>query len=222
MQTDIEFRYFSKKIVLSIVLGFYLSLAIGQAKEVYLNDDFVEITKAEFEKPHDPNIFYKLKFELDTLTAHIKVQRIKKGKVTQELLDLIRCELSTLANQPIPQENLLVINYYHGPDPCNSGDHSYTRDMYNLYAKKVSKLSDVSQFYVCKSENGTRSRFGKDIQWIHDKNGTIEKTFLPVQYPCGSFVLLDSAGNFYVQKGEYNVLDLLKLLKKPEVIFSSD
>ena len=47
-----------------------------EEKAAKFNDDFVEITKAEFEEPHDPNFFYKLRFELDTVTAHVKVQRM--------------------------------------------------------------------------------------------------------------------------------------------------
>ena len=208
--------------ILSIAFLLLAGIASAQQKEVYLNDDFVEITKAEFNEPHDPYVYYKLKYESDTVTVNVKVQRIKKGKVTPELLDEIRKELSLLSDQPVPEGHLLVINYYHGPDPCNSGNHRYFRGVFKRYVNKVRKMPEVNQFFIYKNKEGIESAFGKQHTWIEDRQGIIEKTFLPLHYPCGSFVVLDKTGRFYIHKGEYNVFDLLELIENPETIFTSD
>lgn len=55
-------------------------------------------------------------------------------------------------------------------------------------------------------------RYGKKINWLSDEIGTIKETFFPLNYPCGSYVLIDKSGNYYVQKGEYYILEIIDLL----------
>ncbi|MDN6309416.1 MAG: hypothetical protein ACTHY4_08285 [Flavobacteriaceae bacterium] len=73
-------------------------------------------------------------------------------------------------------------------------------------------MDNINQFFMYKSSEGTRS-YGKKIDWISDEFGTIEETFLPLNYPCGSYVLIDEDGNYYVQKGEYYILEIIDLSK---------
>jgi hypothetical protein len=203
----------------------FLSLTLStfaQKKEVYLNDNLIKITKTDFEKIEDPSKFYHLQFELDTLIANVKVQRIKKGKISNELLNSIKSELSTISGEPIPNSNTILINYYHGLDRCNStGDKSYVRVKYKRFLKKLKKVNDLSSFFMYKSPEGTKD-YGQQLNWIKDEFGTIEKTFLPLHYPCGSYVLIDSNGNYYVQKGEYNLSRIINLLKDKETTFAND
>ena len=182
----------------------------------------IEITKTDFEKAEDPSKFYHLQFELDTLIANVKVQRIKKGKISNELLNTIKSELSTISGEPIPGSHTILINYHHGLDWCNStGDKSYVRVKYKRFLKKLKKMNDVSSFLMYKSPEGTKD-YGQQLNWIKDEFGTIEKTFLPLHYPCGSYVLIDSNGNYYVQKGEYNLNRIINLLKDKETTFAND
>src|SRR5690606_2360287 len=92
----------------------------AQKKEVYLNDDLSEISQFEFNKKNDFYKYYSLQFETDSLITNIKVQRVKKGKISNEKLDSIKSELFKLSNQKIPDSNLIIINYYPGLDRCNS------------------------------------------------------------------------------------------------------
>lgn len=189
------------KKLFTLILGLSIISTFAQKKEIYLNDDLVEITQADFKKTDDPYKFYNLRFELDTLIANVKVQRIRKGKVSDELLNSIKSELSTISGDSIPNENFIVINYYHGLDRCNStGDKSYVRRKYKRFLKKMKKMKNVSQFFMYKSPEGTKD-YGKQLNWIKDEFRTIEKTFLPLHYPCGSYM------------GEYNIEKIIELLK---------
>jgi len=58
------------------------------------------------------------------------------------------------------------------------------------------------------------------LKWYKDQSGIIEKTFFPIPYPCGSYVLIDENGNFYVQKGEYNIEEIIYLIKDKKTTFS--
>jgi hypothetical protein len=197
----------------TLILGLITISTFGQKKEMYLNDDLVEITQTDFKKADVPYKFYNLRFELDSLIANVKVQRIRKGKITNELLDSIKSELLTISGDSIPKNNFIITNYYHGLDRCNSsGDKSYVRAKYKRFLKKINKTKNISQFFMYKSPEGTKE-YGKQLNWIKDEFGTIEKIFLPLHYPCGSYVLINSDGNYYVQKGEYNIERIIDLLK---------
>lgn len=208
--------------LLILILGFITVSTFGQKKEIYLNDDLVEITQADFKKTDIQYQFYNLRFELDTLIANVKVQRIRKGKISNEMLDSIKSELSTISGDSIPKNNFIVINYYHGLDRCNSsGDKSYVRAKYKRFLKKIKKNGNVSQFFMYKSPEGTKE-YAKQLKWIKDEFGTIEKLFLPLHYPCGSYVLIDSDGNYYIQKGEYNIERIIDLLKDKKTTFANN
>ena len=210
-----------KKKIFTLIFGLLTISTVAQKKEIYLNDDIVEITQADFKKTDKPYEFYNLRFELDTLIANVKVQRIRKGKVSNELLNLIKSELSAISGDSIPSDNFIVINYYHGLDRCNSsGDKSYARGKFKWFLKKLKKMKNVSHFFVYKSPEGTKD-YGKQLNWIKDEFGTIEKTFLPIHYPCGSYVLIDSNGNYYVHKGEYNIDQIIDLLQDKKTTFAN-
>lgn len=191
------------KITLFIFFIFLNSVvAIGQVKEVYANDDLEIITKAEFDKVTKGPRILNMTFDLDTLKIHVKVETIKKGKLAKSKFDTIRKELSTLSNSSIPTENIIIIDYYQAFDTCwETANRSFVRSRYKNYVKRIKKDKDVSQFFMYKTADEL-AFFGKDLQWIEDKYGTIEKTFFPIQYPCSGYVLINKEGNFYVQKGE--------------------
>ena len=207
--------------ILTYLICLYSIVSFGQKKEIYANDDLIEITKSEFNKEKDLHKSYNMRFVLDTLIVNVKVQRVKKGKVSKIKLDSVRNELSTVSDQNIPKNNILIINYYHGLDGCNStGDKSYVRGKYKGYLRKLKKLKNVNQFFIYKSPEGTVG-YGKQLNWIKDKSGIIEKTFLPIHYPCGSYVIIDENGNFYIQKGEYNIDNIIGLIKNKKKTFAN-
>ena len=209
-----------KKIYFVLLSFLFSTIVFGQGKEIYLNDTLDQITKADFTKSIDRINRYPITFISDTAIVHVAVERVTTGKITKEQLDLVRNELSSISKQNIPKENAIVINYYHGLDKCNKGgDSKIFSDRVSDYVRKVNKLTNVSQFFVYKSPEGT-TKYGKQITWHHDAAGLISNLFLPLPYPCGSYILLDELGNCFVSKGEYNLDNIITLLKNKELTFS--
>ena len=208
-----------RSFTLTLCFCLFWFLNHAQVKKVYLNDDLVKISEAEFEK-NEPFQFYYLSFDLDTLIANVKVQRIEKGNITLTKLDSIKREISISANQNISPNDILIINYYPGPDRCRaSAEKSYVRARYEKFSKKVEQLENVRQFFIYKSPEGTED-FGK-INWIKDESDILQKTFFPIHYPCGSFVIIDKDGNFYLRKGEYDITTIIDLLENRKSTFAN-
>ncbi|MCK5730633.1 MAG: hypothetical protein KAH68_06140 [Draconibacterium sp.] len=211
-----------KRILLTFTLGLLYFSSLGQAREIYLDDDLNTISKSKFDFRNEQYHHYNLRLDLDTLIVNIKVQRIKKGKISKMKLDSIRNELFGSTNKKIERDNILVINYYPGLDKCNSsGDISYVKEKYKRYLKELGKIENIEQFFIYKSSDGTK-RYGKKLKWFPDKSNIIEKTFFPIHYPCGSFVIIDLDGSFYLMKGEHNIYDIIFLLKDKKTTFANN
>lgn len=202
------------------ILLFIISntILLAQKKEIFVTDDFISITETEyFAVSKDPSII-SMRFETDTLAVNMVAKRVKKGTISKQSLDSIRNDLSKLSGKEISKENIIVVNYHHGKDKCNSGGSGRVKSLYETYLKNIEKLSGVSQFFMYKSSEG-KKKYGKKLRWIHDKNSMIESSFFPVNYPCGSFVLIDEKGNYYVRKGEYILSKIIDLLNNKQITF---
>ena len=210
------------KLFISIFFFLTFLLSFGQKKDIYVNEDLEVISKEEFNKNHYTKGYLYLKYEteIDSVFANINVQREKKGKISTKLLDSIKLNLSSDINY-FSENEFIVINYYPGKDQCNStGNKDFVKEKYRNFIREIEKNKQVKQFFVCKDIEGTES-YGK-INWINDENAIIENTFFPLHYPCGSFVLIDSLGNFYSYKGEYNIDNIHDLLKDRKIFVISD
>jgi hypothetical protein len=208
------------KLFISIFFFLTFLFSFGQKKDIYVNEDLNEIVKKDFNKINVSDGYLKLKFEVDSVFVNVNVKRIKKGKIATNLLDSIKLNLSSDINF-FSENDFFVINYYPGKDQCNSsGNKDFVKEKYRNFIREIKKNKQVKQFFVCKDVEGTET-YGK-INWINDKNAIIEKTFFPLHYPCGSFVLIDSLGNFYSYKGEYNIDNIHNLLKDSKTFIISD
>ena len=206
-----------KRIILLFLL-ISLNNSFGQTKKIYLNDDLKNISESEFNKPSKEST-YNLRFDLDTLIVNVKVLRVKKGKISRQKLDSIKANLSKSSRNEIIKNGIIIINYFPGPDKCNSGPgSSYLREKYRRYLRKLSRNENVSQFFVYKSIEGTK-KYGRKLEWIADNGNIVEKTFFPIHYNCGSFALIDENGNYYLAKGEYDIEQIIKLIQNKEKTF---
>lgn len=198
-----------KKITLLVLILNCLNL-VGQNQMIYANDDLEIITKKEFDKIKKEDGYLKLKFTADTVLVNVNVKRVKKGKISISLLDSIKSNLSS-DSEYFNKNDIVVINYYPGKDNCNTtGNKNSAKLNFNFYFKRIKKQKNVKQFFVYKSIEGTES-YG-DLDWLNDKEGFIENIFFPIHYPCGSFVLIDSKGNYYCYRSEYNFEEIFNLL----------
>ena len=209
-----------KHILILFLLGF-IYVSYGQTKEIFLNDDLDSISEKEFNKKTRGRT-YNLKFNLDTLIVNVKVLRVRKGKISYEVLKSIKANLSEASGTEIDEKNILVINYYPGLDICNSGAGSASlRQKFSRYLRKINSFENVSQFFVYKTKKGTE-KYGRKLDWIIDSEHLIENTFFPIHYNCGSFALIDEIGNYYLYKGEYDIEKIIDLIKNKKKTFSGN
>jgi len=192
----------TKALIISIFCLF-TSLSYCQKKELYFNDDLESITKSEFYSKTSNEKDFLLKFESDSSFVNFIVLRKKSGQIKLSLLDSIKSFLGTKSQQKLNNEDILIVNYYPGNDPCSSPSYKISfKNKYLKYGRKIDKLKNVKQFFIYKSSDEI-NRFGKQIRWMHDDNQLIERTFFPIPSPCGGFIFLKNNGTYLVQRGEY-------------------
>lgn len=186
-----------------LLITLFHLLSFGQKKELYVNDDFEYISKTEFDKKSEQPLDYNLRFELDSAYLNVKVSRYKKGKLKLMVFDSIKNIFLKNKNAEFNNNDIFLINYYPGNDKCSTeGYKSNFKSKYNQYHKKFDKIENLKQLFLYKSDDGLKG-FGNKIDWQFDVNNLIEKTFYPIPYPCGGYVIIDSKGNYISERGEY-------------------
>lgn len=184
-------------------------LLFSQKKELYVNDDFEYITKTEFDKKPEYKLDYIRRFDLDSCYLNVKVSRYKKGKIKISLLDSIKKSFNDVNLEKLYADDILVINYYPGNDPCSSSSYKKNfTEKYNQFYKKINNIAKVKQLFVYKTHEGLKD-FGGNMHWQPDRFNLIENTFYPIHYPCGGYVIIDSKGNYISERGEYCYTEML-------------
>ncbi len=146
-------------------------------------------------------LIINLRFELDSAYLNVKVSRYKKGKIELKILDSIKKVF--YKNKKFNDNEIFLINYYPGNDRCSTdGYKSSFKSYYSQYRRKFDKIENLKQLFVYKSNDGLKG-FGNKINWQSDIDNLIEKTFYPIPYPCGGYVIIDSKGNYISERGEY-------------------
>ncbi len=210
-----------KKLLCFIILIISLTLGYSQKREVYVDDDLNNISKESFEQNRDLSKFLYLTFSDDSLIVNLKTERIVKGKISKENLSSIREFLVQSSGEKISDTNNLVINYWPGNQYCElPNDLRIMNQRTKAYQKKIAKIQNSSQFYVAADLNGI-DKLG-NIQWNLDSKSILKELFFKYPYTCGSFVLIDNQGNYYLFKGEYSYSQIFELLKKPKTTFANN
>lgn len=109
----------------------------------------------------------------------------------------------------------LIIYYYPGKDPCNSGGMYAVRKEY-LYSakrlsKKIRKITNVNELRLYKNEEGLTTK--EDLNWKKDPNALIENLFFNYHYGCESFVIINKE-KYSAVFGEYGHEQATKALKE--------
>ncbi|WGK64983.1 hypothetical protein [Croceiramulus getboli] len=195
--------------------------SLAQTKETYVDGDLNQIAKTVFDQNDLSRSHYRLRVDLDTLIAPIKVQRNRKGKLAPDTLKTIKSLLAKSTGQTVPDNHTLAINYHHGPNACLKEAHKPVwKYLIKKYYRKLEKLENVSSFFLYNQAEGL-DQFDDRISWTPDPDLIITQQFFPIHYPCGSFVLIDPDGNYYLNRGEYHLHRIIDLLRVPEDTFSA-
>tara|TARA_B100001179_G_C18594184_1_gene406302 strand:+ start:1171 stop:1809 length:639 start_codon:yes stop_codon:yes gene_type:complete len=210
-----------KRLLCFIIIVISISSGISQTREIFLNDNLEEITKESFEQNRDLSKFLYLTFSTDELIVNLKTKRVVKGKISDENLSLVRKFLFHSIGKKIPDNNNVVINYWPGNEYCElPNDPRIFQQRTKKYQKKIAKVENSSQFFVTADLNGI-DKIG-DVQWNVDSESIFQNLFFENPYHCGSFVLIDSEGNYYLYKGEYDYSQIFELLKNEKTTFANN
>lgn len=170
--------------------------------QTYYDLDNNEIDKATFEDLEKSKKIYSV--SNDSLKI-FKLMSINKSYETGSLdsKELIN-DLNQKLNLKIETTKPLIIYYYPGKDPCNSGGRYSVRSE-NLkwnkqLSRKVRKIADVTVLRIYKNKEGLVTF--KDYDWKKDPNKLIENNFFRYDYGCEGFIIIDK-DEYYFGFGEY-------------------
>jgi len=194
-----------KKILLTFLFGVLIysctSTRIENDKTKYFDENNVEISKSKFKRIRSTN--KRLDIQGDSIHHKKLILREKQGKLSNKtsLVLLLEKEL----NQEIDSMKPIVIIYYPGKDPCNSGGSAPIESRLNWYAQLENGINQIAQtkpIYIYKEKDGLE-KYDSLLTWHKDPEGKVEKLFFEYHYPCSSFVVISKDGNYISYFGEF-------------------
>ena len=186
--------------------------------QTYYDADNNKIDKTTFDKLLAGKEYYHV--ENDSLKAFKLMYRNNRGESGSlgDSENLFK-ELNTKLHLKLDSSKPLIIYYYPGKDPCNSGGMYSIRREYlksdKQLAKKVKAIADVNVLRIYKNKEGLTTI--KDHDWKKDPNALIENLFFNYHYGCESFVIINKSNylTFFGEYGHKQVTESLKeILKK--------
>ena len=170
-------------------------------KTKYFDVNNVEINRAKFNRLRSSNSF--LDIPGDSVNHKKLALREKSGKITN------RSEIESLLEKQIDREldsnKPLVIIYHPGKDPCNSSGTATkksTRIYFRQLEKGINNIAQTKPIYIFKDKDGLDEK-GQVLTWHKDPEGIFERLFFEYHYPCSSFVVISSDGNYRSYFGEF-------------------
>ena len=210
---------FPKRLQFSLLLILTASAGLVAQTEVYVNEWQETISKEEYDKEESESYFY-LDYETEDLIVHVKAKRTLKGSLEKMTHELLRENLYSRLGEDINESAVMVIIYSPGMDDClRTGNRSSIRSSFRRLKTTIENIDHTDLFYVYNEPEANKT-YGKDLNWIQDKQKIIQELFFPIHFPCGSFVLIDQKGNYYAFRGEYAVDQIMEGLNEPEITFS--
>ena len=184
-------------------------------KKKYLDINKNEITEKQFCKQKNYKVNHPVFIQYDSLKIGMLVRRKNIGKLDKIELNQLRQYLSRLSNGKINSYKAIVLNYLSStPITPYFGKKSHWTIFKKDYLKNLNKIPNVQQIWINNPDNQNLEYFHNDrIKWIEDSNRIIEKLFFPFEFEFGSFVVINSNGNYisyYAEYGKKEVLDFTK------------
>lgn len=183
-------------------------------KIIFADEDLNILSKEEYLKNPLQKKHFEYEAENDSSIIRIKVERQKFGRIDKATNQKIRIYLQNLSNSPIDSSKTIIINYFPSVDKCQGKDNwnSFFIQKCNNYIKELEKINNISQFFIFKDENAVKN-FGRKFKWYKDENKLIEKNFFKFHYPCFSYIIIKPNGNYYSERGEYNISSIPEKVK---------
>ncbi len=192
-----------RKILTIIIIGLIIySCSSSQRDFTYIDIDNKEISKSKFRQKRSTNKY--LDVQIDSLNQKKLIERTKKGKI--ENLKIYRSLISNKSSEKIDFSKPIVVLYYPGKDPCNSSGSATKESLENWHKTLedgIQQLKANAPFYLYKEKEGLEKYEGV-IKWYKDPDGLTEKLFFEHHYPCSSFVVISSSGEYVSYFGEFS------------------
>jgi hypothetical protein len=185
----------------------------------YFDENYEEITEKEYgEKLRTFNFF-----EVPGDSAHHRLLTTgrESGRITNR--KVLESLLEKTTGQDLDSSKPLVILYYPSPDPCNSSGTKkkrLIREWYSELEEGLDQVVNVKPVYIYKESQGL-DKYDGVVKWHKDPQRIVEKLFFKYHYPCSSFVVISSEGDYICVFGEHGkevVWEATYLLQSPRPV----
>ena len=194
-----------KKLLLQLIVGI-LILSCASSKHNsdntrYFNEKNKEIKKEKFDRIRSSNKL--LDIPGDSLNHKRLTLRENRGKINNR--SYIESLLEKQIGRELDASKPIIIVYYPGKDPCNSGG-SATKASRKLWYEEleegINQIAQTKPLYIYKESDGLNKYKGVMV-WHKDPENIIEQSFFNYHYPCSSFVVISKNGNYISYFGEF-------------------
>lgn len=189
------------KNLLKFILLITLIFSCSASKEyTYFDENNVEIDKKTYIKKKQTGEL--LGIQLDSTKLKLTT-REKRGTLTNmpKFIETLEVGLNITLDTTKP----IAVIFYPGEDSCNSGGtgkNEWIKNWYKQLEDGLQQVAEIKPLYIYKDSKGLESYDGL-LDWKQDPNQFIENLFFKHHYPCNSFVVISSKGDYISYFGEF-------------------
>lgn len=184
-----------------ILLNIFILACSSTKNQSYFDENNTEISQQEFNKKKKQTIKF-LSVAVDSVNYKLTT-REKRGTLTNisKFIETLEkgLDITLEPNKPI------AIVFYPGKDECNSTINANTErtvKWHNQLKEGLQQIAQTNPLYIYKDSKGLENHKGL-IDWKQDPNQFIENLFFKYHYPCNSFVVVSSKGDYISYFGEF-------------------
>jgi hypothetical protein len=210
----ITFEIMRRTILQFLISQSFLLSQISFAQKIYRNEMGGIITRESYEDQILNGPYFGVPG--NDPDEQVLIHRMPFGKV-----DNPNMFYQALGLEPVSEPGKpLVVIFYPGKDECNStgsneGNTKAYKKAHEWLVKNIAKKGGNGPIYLYKNPSGLE-KYAGIMTWIPDPSQLFEQTFFKFHYPCRSFVVIDSSGNYRAILGEFPNNQIIEALKKLE------
>ena len=166
----------------------------------YFDENTIEISKKDFNKKKKTGGF--LEITIDSMSRKLTT-REKRGTLNNmpKFIETLEAGLNTKLYTSKP----ISIIFYPGQDDCNrvlSTRTDMALERFKQLEVGLQQVANIKPLYIYKDAKGLENYEGL-LDWKEDPNQFIEHLFFKHHYPCNSFVVISSKGDYISYFGEF-------------------
>ncbi|HFA47805.1 MAG TPA: hypothetical protein ENJ95_02160 [Bacteroidetes bacterium] len=204
-----------------ILLALPFIISAQKNNDFYFDENGNSIKKSKFEKKVYKDGYLDIKEIRNDSVMHRLVFREEEGTINKNDLGQLRDYLKKCTGETFSSNEIIVIIYYPGKDPCNSSgvantDRFLIKKYHQNLKQGLEEQGNVHLVNLYKSYEGLKPQKGI-VKWYPDVDGEIEQRFFKQHYPCRSYVVINTTGAYYAYFGEYpdsTIIDVVKIFNE--------